>query len=387
MKSITIRDVRLFPIMLPMVEGFTTSFGTLPYKTCVLVRLETEAGVIGWGEVSAEVRPGYNSETVATATHVLTEFLIPCVLGQTVTSGTEVPALLHLVRGHVTAKHGLEGAVWDAIAKTNQMSLADLFSAYLPEGHESRGYATVGVSIGIKPTLDETLQVIEKRLGEGYQRIKLKIKPGWDVELAQGVRDAYPDIVMMLDANSAYSLDDAEHLKQLDQFGLLMVEQPLAYNDIYQHSKLQPQLQSPICLDESILNANDVRLSLELGACKIINLKPARVGGFTESLEVYKVCVENEMPLWIGGMLESGVGRAALLAFASLPGVTLPCDISATSRYYNPDIADPPFVLGENSTITVPTTPGIGVEVQMDRVEEATTRWQEQYPYTYPPGV
>lgn len=387
MKPVTIKDVQLYPIMLPMVEGFTTSFGTLPYKTCVLVRLETEAGVIGWGEVSAEVRPGYNAETVATATHVLTEFMIPRVIGQTVTSGTEVPALLRLVRGHVTAKHGLEGAVWDAIAKTNAMSLADLFSAHLPEGHQSRGVATVGVSIGIKPTIDETLAVIDKRLGEGYQRIKLKIKPGWDVELARSVRAAHPDITMMLDANSAYSLNDAEHLKQLDDFDLLMIEQPLAYTDIYQHSKLQPQLSTPICLDESILNADDVRLALELGACKIINLKPARVGGFTESLEIYRVCVENEMPLWIGGMLESGVGRAALLAFASLPGVTLPCDISATSRYYDPDIAEPPFVLGENSTITVPTAPGIGVEVQMDRVEEANRRWHEQYPYTYPAGA
>jgi O-succinylbenzoate synthase len=229
------------------------------------------------------------------------------------------------------------------------------------------------------------LAIITKRLNEGYGRIKLKIKPGWDVELARGVRAAYPDIVMMLDANSAYTLADVEHLKQLDAFNLLMVEQPLAYNDIYEHSKLQPQMQSSICLDESILNANDVRLALELGACKIINLKPARVSGYTESLEVYRVCVENDVPLWIGGLLETGVGRATNLAFASLPGVTLPCDISATSRYYDPDIAEPAFVLSENSTIKVPTGPGIGVEVQMDRVEAAMAYWRENYPYAYPP--
>ncbi len=189
----------------------------------------------------------------------------------------------------------------------------------------------------------------------------------------------------MLDANSAYTLADAEYLRQLDEFDLLMIEQPLGYNDIYEHSKLQPLLRTPVCLDESIHSANDVRLALELGACRILNLKPARVSGYTESLEIYRLCVQHDLPLWIGGLLETGVGRAANLAFASLPGVTLPCDISATSRYYDPDIAEPAFFLGENSTIAVPTGPGIGVEVQRDRVEAATRYWQEQYPYQYPP--
>jgi O-succinylbenzoate synthase len=237
------------------------------------------------------------------------------------------------------------------------------------------------VSIGIQPSVDATLAIIEKRLKQGYGRIKLKIKPGWDVELARGVRKVYPDIVMMLDANSAYTLADAEHLKQLDDLNLLMIEQPLGHDDIYEHSKLQPQLQTPICLDESILSANDLRLALELGACRILNLKPARVSGYTESLEIYKLCVENKLPLWIGGLLETGIGRAANLAFASLPGVTLPCDISATDRYYNPDITEPPFVLDANSTIAVPTKPGIGVEVQMERVEAAAKRWQDELPY------
>jgi len=285
------------------------------------------------------------------------------------------------VRGHPLAKHAVEAAVWDALAKANEQSLAEAFAAHLPPDQKPRGYAKVGVSIGIQPSVEETLAIIEKRLGQGYGRIKLKIKPGWDVELARGVRAVYPDISLMLDANSAYTLEDTAYLQQVDEFNLLMLEQPLGHDDIYQHSKLQPHLKTPICLDESILSADDARLALELGACRIINLKPARVSGYTESLEIYKVCVENHVPLWIGGLMETGVGRAANLAFASLPGVTLPCDISATDRYYNPDISEPPFVLGENSTIVLPTGTGIGVEVRMERVEEAARRWQGEEPY------
>ena len=386
MKSVTVKAVRLYPIAMPLVERLGTSFGKEPFKAAILIEMETAEGVVAWGETSSEINPGYSSETVGSALHVLHEFLVPKIIGKTINSPTDVPALLRQVRGHPLAKHGVEAAVWDAFAKTNGMSLAELFASFLPEGHQSRGYATVGVSIGIQSSVEETLKIIEKRLGEGYERIKLKIKPGWDVELAKGVRAAYPDITMMLDANSAYTLDDAEHLKQLDDYGLLMIEQPLAYNDIYEHSKLQPQLKTPVCLDESILNADDVRLALELGACKILNLKPARVSGYTESLEIYRLCVENDLPLWIGGLLETGVGRAANLAFASLPGVTLPCDISATSRYYDPDIAEPAFTLGENSTIAVPSGPGIGVDVQMERVQDAMKRWQDTYPYQYPPA-
>ncbi len=383
MQSITVKSIQLFPIAMTLVEKLRTSFGEEPFKACILVRLETDEGVVGWGESSAETRPGYSYETVGTSLHVLSEFLVPALLGKRLSSATEVPALLAGTRGHPLAKHAVEAAVWDALAKANDMSLAQAFAAHLPTGHASRGYATVGVSIGIQPSIEATLQIIEKRLKQGYGRIKLKIKPGWDVELARGVRAAYPDIVMMLDANSAYTLADADHLKQLDAFNLLMIEQPLGYDDIYEHSKLQPQLQTPICLDESIHSANDLRLALELGACRILNLKPARVSGYTESLEIYKICVEHNLPLWIGGLLETGVGRAANVAFASLPGVTLPCDISATDRYYDPDITEPPFVLGANSTLSVPTGPGIGVEVQMERVEAAWKRWQDETPYQH----
>lgn len=386
MKAITVKAIRLYPIAMTLVERLRTSFGEEPFKAAVLVELETDDGVIGWGESSAEINPGYSYETVGTSLHVLSEFLVPEVLGKTINDATEVPALIEGVRGHPLAKHAIEAAVWDALAKTNGISMAEAFARHLPAEHKPKGYATVGVSIGIqqvdgKPSVDATLAIIEKRLGQGYGRIKLKIRPGWDVELAKGVRAKYPDIVMMLDANSAYTLTDVEHLKQLDAFNLLMIEQPLGYNDIYEHSKLQPQLKTPVCLDESIHSANDLRLALELGACRILNLKPARVSGYTESLEIYKICVAYQLPLWIGGLLETGVGRAANLAFASLPGVTLPCDISATDRYYNPDITEPPFVLGANSTIAAPTAPGIGVEVVRERVEEAAQRWAAELPY------
>ena len=381
MKAITVKSIKLYPIAMTLVETLRTSFGEEPFKTAVLLALETDAGVVGWGESSAEIYPGYNYETVGTSLHILKEFLVPALLGKTLTSATEVPHLLSEVRGHDLAKHALEAAVWDALAKTNGVSLAQAFAAHLPKDHQPRGYANVGVSIGIKPTVDETLEVIAKRIGQGYGRIKLKIKPGWDVELARGVRKVYPDIVMMLDANSAYTLADAEHLKQLDEFKLLMIEQPLGHDDIYEHSKLQPQLNTPICLDESICSANDLRLALELGACRILNLKPARVSGYTESLEIYKICVEHELPLWIGGLMETGIGRSANLAFASLPAVTLPCDISATDRYYDPDLTEPPFVLGAHSRIAAPTAPGIGVEVRMDRVEAATKRWADEHVY------
>lgn len=383
MNSITVKSIQLYPIAMALVEKLRTSFGEEPYKAAVLVALETDDGVIGWGEASAEINPGYSYETVGTELHILREFLVPSLLGKTITDAVEVPSLLSHVRGHPLAKHALEAAVWDALAKKNNLSLADAFARHLSSEHKPKGYATVGVSIGIQKTVEATLEIITKRLNQGYGRIKLKIQPGWDVELARGVRKVYPDITMMLDANSAYTLADAEHLKQFDEFNLLMVEQPLGYDDIYEHSKLQPQLKTPICLDESIHTADHFRLALELGACRILNLKPARVSGYTESLEIYRIAVENNIPLWIGGLLETGVGRAANLAFASLPGVTLPCDISATDRYYNPDLTEPPFVLGEHSRITVPTSPGIGVEVRMERVEAAVKWWNDEMPYKH----
>ncbi len=381
LQPITITDVTLHPVALPLLEPLKTSYGAEPFKSAVIVALHTAEGVVGWGESPTKMHPSYSYETMGTAWHVLKEFLVPAVVGQRISDPTTVPALLHHTRGHPMAKYGLESAVWDAVGKHNGLSLADLFARYLPEDHTPRESAHVGVSIGIQPTLEATLAVIQNRVDQGYDRVKLKIAPGWDVELARGVREMFPNILLMLDANSAYTLADAEHLKQLDGYNLLMLEQPLGHDDIYEHSKLQPQLQTPICLDESIHTPGDARLALALGAARIINLKPARVGGYTHSLEIYRICVAHEAPLWIGGMLETGIGRAANLAFASLPGVTLPCDISATDRYYVRDLTDPHFVLSENSRIHRPQGPGIGVTVLPEVLADAEARWRDNQPY------
>ncbi|MCU0514240.1 MAG: o-succinylbenzoate synthase [Anaerolineae bacterium] len=382
MKPITITAIHLYPIAMPYLEPLRTSFGQEPFKAAVIIEVVTREGSSGWGEASVEINPGYGSETMGTGYHVLQEFLLPLLLGQTITSPTEVPAHLKSVRGNKHAKHGLEAAVWDAFARVNALRLADLLAAYLPAGHASKGYAWVGVSIGIQPTLAATLEIIHKRLAQGYERIKLKIKPGWDVELARGIRQALPDVMLMLDANSAYTLADVAHLQQLDAFDLLMIEQPLGDEDIYQHSQLQPQLTSRICLDESIKSADDLRLALQLGALRVLNLKPARVGGFTECLEIYRVCVAHDLPLWIGGMLETGIGRAANVALASLPGVTLPCDISATDRYFDPDLTEPPFVLQPGSRLAVPAGAGIGVTLQRERLQAAVAQWETTRPYS-----
>ena len=381
MKSITIKTIKFHVVSLPYVEPLRTSFGVEPEKSAVLIELETTNGIIGWGEGATEINPGYGYETIATGLHISNEFLIPCLVGQTIEKATDVPALMRSVRGNNFTKAGFEAAVWDALARANDMRLADYFASFLPEGHQSTNRATVGVSIGIQETVEDTLVIIRKRLGQGYGRIKLKIKRGWDVELVRGVRAEFPDISMMVDANSDYTLDDAEHLLQLDEFNLLMIEQPLAYYDIYEHGQLQKRLKTRVCLDESVKSANDLLLALQIDATRILNLKPARVGGYSESLKIYNISVENNLPLWVGGMLETGVGRAANTAFASLPGITLPCDISATERYFNPDITEPAFELGPESTLAVPDGYGIGVDVQPDRLEEAKARWQDNYPY------
>lgn len=374
---ITVQSIRLYPLHIPFLEPFVTSFGEEPFKAGVIVELSTTDGVSGWGEASVELYPGYGAETVVTGLYILNDFLVPRLTGKTIQHPTDVPALLAHVRGNHHAKAGLEAAVWDAFAKTNGLRLVELFSACLPDGHPTRGKATVGVSIGIMPTIEDTLAIVRKRVAQGYARIKLKIKPGWDVELARAVRAEFPTIQLMLDANSAYTLADADHLAQLDAFDLLMIEQPLGHEDIYEHSQLQPCLKTPICLDESIKSLNDLKLALQVGAMKILNLKPARVGGFTESLRIYQHCAENGVPLWVGGMLECGIGRAANVAFASLPAVTLPCDISATDRYFAQDISEPPFVLNPDSTISVPEGAGIGVTVIRERVAASAERWDE----------
>lgn len=381
MEAITIQSINLHTVLLPYLSPFETSFGAETDKVAVLVELTTAAGVVGWGECSIELWPGYGHETAETALHMLAEFMAPAVIGATITDPREFPALIRRFRGNHHARAGLEAAVWDAFALTHEMRLTDCFARYAPEGHHSEGRATVGVSIGIQPSLEATVAVVRRRLEEGYGRIKLKIKRGWDIEVARAVRAEFPDVPLMLDANSDYAFDDADGLAQLDQFDLLMIEQPLSHDDIYEHGQLQKRLKTRVCLDESVKSASDLQVALQLGALGVLNLKPARVGGFSECLEIYRICVEKDLPLWIGGMLETGVGRAANVAFAALPAVNLPSDISATDRYFAADISEPPFVLGEGSTLAVPDGYGIGVEVQRDRLEEAKRRWIENYPY------
>ena len=381
MKAITIRSIELHTVLLPYLAPFETSFGAETDKVAVLVELTTEAGVIGWGECSIEFWPGYGHETAVTAEHILADFMAPAAVGESVGDPRDFPALIKRFRGNHHSRAGLEAAVWDAFAKTNDLRLTDCFAHYAPAGHESEGRATVGVSIGIQPSLEATVAVVSQRVAEGYGRIKLKIKRGWDVEVARAVRAAHPDILLMLDANSDYQPGDAEHLAQLDAFDLLMIEQPLAHDDIYHHGHLQRRLKTRVCLDESVKSASDLSIALHVGAIGILNLKPARVGGFTESLEMYRICAENDLPLWIGGMLEIGVGRAANLSFAALPAVNLPSDISATDRYFAADLTEPPFVLGPDSTLAVADGYGIGVEVQRDRLDEAKQRWSDQNPY------
>lgn len=381
MKPITIKSVHLHTVLLPYLSPFETSFGAETHKVAVLVELSTETGVTGWGECSIELWPGYGQETAETARHILSQFLAPAVIGATLDKPTDFPALIRRFRGNHHARAGLEAAVWDAFAKRNDLRLTDCFAHYAPEGHETEGRAAVGVSIGIQASLDATVAAVSARLEQGYRRIKLKIKRGWDIEVARAVRARFPDIMLMLDANSDYDIGDAAHLAGLDPFNLLMIEQPLSHDDIYQHGQLQAQLQTPVCLDESVKSASDLLVALQVGALGILNLKPARVGGFSECLEIYRICVENDLPLWIGGMLECGIGRSANLSFAALPAVNLPSDISATDRYFDPDLTEPPFVLGEDSTLAVAEGAGIGVEVRRDRLEAAKQAWRDNNPY------
>jgi O-succinylbenzoate synthase len=276
------------------------------------------------------------------------------------------------VRGHPLAKAALDQAAWDLIAKRDGLSFAQKLASPYAEGPRLR--VKVGVSIGIQPTMDQTLDLIQQHVDKGYGRIKLKIKPGHDIALARTVRETFPELVFMVDANSAYTLNDVATLRALDEFDLLMLEQPLGYNDIYDHSKLRPQIETPLCLDESIQSADLARFAVEIEACDIINIKPSRVSGWTEARLVHDIGQAAGMDLWVGGMLETGVGRAAQLALASLPGFTLPGDISATERYYSPDITAPFELNSEDSTIDVPTAPGLGVEVDLARLARVISR-------------
>lgn len=364
--------INLYHISQKLVRPFVTSFGVQHERHCLLLAISSE-GLTGWGECSANISPGYSYETTETAWHILTEFLIPELLKGDIEDPEELAPILRFVRGHPLAKASIDLAIWDIIAQGEGLSLAQKLAQPFQEG--SRDKVKVGVSIGIQPSIEETLELIGEYLSTGYQRVKLKIRPGHDLVLAREVRKNFPELQIMLDANSAYRLADVNLFQELDDLDLLMMEQPLSYDDIYDHSQLRPMISTPLCLDESITNLKQARFALAIGACDIINIKPGRVGGWTEARKIHDLCRSKDVPVWVGGMLETGVGRAGQLALASLPGFTLPGDISATSRYYHEDVAQPDYVLNkQDSTITVPSGPGLGVKVDPERLEAATIR-------------
>lgn len=352
-----------------LIAPFETSFGVEMDEEHIIVRVDAE-GVAGWGECVAGADPFYSYETNQTAWHILRDYLIPGVLGQDLASIDDYIARSACVRGHNMAKAGLESALWDAFAKARGVSLSKMLGG-------TRERITVGVSIGIQSSPDMLAQRVDGYLREGYARIKIKIAPGRDLAFVAAVRKAFPDILLQVDANSAYTLADVEMLRALDGYNLLLIEQPLGYDDIYDHSQLQRELQTPICLDESIHTLADARAALELGSCRIINIKPGRVGGYTEAKAIHDLCAARGVPVWHGGMLESGIGRAGNVALASLPNFTLPGDLSASKRYFTEDIVDPPFEVAADGTMAVPTKPGIGVEVVLDRLECVTVHREE----------
>jgi len=363
--------IDLYHITQTLISPFVTSFGPQQQRDCLIVAIHAD-GLTGWGECVATNDPGYSYETVITAWHVLTDFLLPALVGKTLDGPEGLGAALSFVRGHPLAKAAVDQAIWDLAAQQRGISLAAALAAPYPEG--SRPRVKVGVSIGIQTSIQRTLEVIGDYVDQGYRRIKLKIKPGHDVELARAARAAFPDLPIMLDANSAFRLEDAPVFQAMDDLGLLMLEQPLGYEDIYDHSRLRPLIHTPLCLDESIHSADHARYALALGACDIINVKPSRVAGWTEARRIHDLCREAGMPLWVGGMLETGIGRAAQLALAALPGFTLPGDISATARYYERDITAPFYLNAEDSTITVPDGVGLGVEIDHNQLAAVTLR-------------
>ena len=356
---ITLRHLRM-----KLRTPFETSFGRIETRDCLL--LEAHAGdLIGYGECVADFDPGYSYETVKTAWHILVDFLIPAILEKELQSPQELQKKLDFVRGHPMAKAGLEMALWDLIGKEQGLSLHHMLGGV-------RDRVDVGVSVGLQDSPTALVRAVERYIAQGYRRIKVKIKPGRDIEDARAVRSAFPSMRLQVDANSAYQLEQAASLLPLDDLNLLFIEQPLYEDDLWDHSQLQKQFNTPICLDESILSARHARQALEMGACKVINIKSGRVGGLSEAAAIHQLCTGWAVPVWCGGMLETGIGRASNLALASLPGFILPGDISATERYYFEDITQEQFILNPDSTIDVPVGPGLGVAIDATALKRAT---------------
>ncbi len=360
-EAITLREVQM-----PLVHFFETSFGRIYSRRILLVCVEGD-GLRGWGECVAGEDPFYSSEWIDSAWPTITRYLAPVLAGKTLSQGREAASLLGKVRGHRMAKAALENAVWDAEAREKKQPLWKLLGG-------TRRQIPCGVSIGIQDSHEQLLEKIATEIAAGYRRIKLKVKPGWDVNVLEKVRSRWSDITLSVDANSAYTLDEFEHLRKFDQFNLLMMEQPLWNDDVYYHARLQKELRTPICLDESIESARDAACAVETGACKIINIKVGRVGGFSEAKKVHDVCQANRVPVWCGGMLETGIGRSHNIALSTLENFSLPGDVSASKRYWKEDVIEPEVEVSREGMITVKDDAGTGYRVREDLIEKLTVK-------------
>src|SRR5450755_862730 len=360
-ETITLREIRM-----PLVHFFETSFGRLYSRRILLLTAGCE-GVEGWAECVAGEDPFYSSEWIETAWSTIKEYLAPAVVARPLTAAHEVAGLMAKVRGHRMAKAAIENAAWDAEAKQKQQPLWKLLGGTTRE-------IQCGVSIGIQDSIEQLLDKIETEVAAGYRRIKLKVKPGWDVNVLERVRSRWPDIVLSCDANSAYTLDQVEHLRKFDRFKLLMIEQPLWNDDIYYHARLQKELRTSICLDESIVNVRSAAFAVETAACRIINVKVGRVGGFSEALKIHDLCHAHNIPVWCGGMLETGIGRAQNIALSTLENFRLPGDVSASKRYWKEDIIDPEVEVSPQGMIAISDQRGRGYELRKDLIEKLTVR-------------
>jgi O-succinylbenzoate synthase len=358
--------IELTQINIPLIHYFETSFGRTYERTIVLVRVFCE-GEVGYGEVTAGETPFYSHETVDTAWIIIKKFVAPLVLHHEFVHPREISPLFKAIRGHNMAKAAVETAAWDLWSRSNHQPVHQAIGGV-------RDQIECGVSIGIQESIPALLRKIETEVEAGYRRIKIKIKPGWDIEVVREVRKHFPKILLMGDANSAYTLADVGVFKVLDEYDLMMVEQPLHWNDILDHAELQRQIRTPICLDESIHDAEDARKAIEVGACKIINMKLGRVGGYTEAKKIHDLTQAKAIPVWCGGMLESGIGRAHNIALSTLENFKLPGDVSASKRYWQQDIIDPEVEVTPQGTITVPSGAGLGYEPAWDRVERLSDR-------------